>query len=70
MSELEIMERRINGIAELSPEQTVAVLRCFMNDEGAWMTAKRTGITLSEAEQCTADLWNIFSYRKEICSRN
>ena len=56
------------GIAELSPEQTVAVLRAFMNDEESWSTAEKAGITVPQAEQCVMDLWNIFSWRKQVMS--
>ena len=55
---------RRSGLCGLSPEQTVVMLRCFMNDEENWETARKTGITLSEAEQCRVELWNIFAARK------
>ena len=54
------------GIAELSPEQTVTILRSFMNDEASWTAARKAGITIPQAEQCVMDLWNIFSWRKRI----
>ncbi|MBR2761614.1 MAG: hypothetical protein IKD66_10620 [Solobacterium sp.] len=57
-----VRDRR--GICALSPEQTVTLLRCFMEDEETWETARRTGLTLSEAEQCRIELWNIFAARK------
>ncbi len=53
------------GLSCLTPEQTVLMLRCFMNDEEAWETARKTGVTLAEAEQCRVELWNIFAARKE-----
>ncbi len=56
------------GIAELSPEQTVTILRSFMNDEASWTAARKAGITIPQAEQCVMDLWNIFSWRKRVMS--
>ena len=56
------------GIAELSPEQTVMILRSFMNDEASWTAARKAGITIPQAEQCVMDLWNIFSWRKRVMS--
>lgn len=53
------------GIGRLSPEQTVMLLRCFMADEGELNTARKTGISVMEARQCTNDLWQIFTWRKE-----
>lgn len=68
MNEYEWTIGEESGIAELSPEQTVAVLRAFMNDEESWSTAQKAGITVPQAEQCVMDLWNIFSYRKREMS--
>ena len=31
-------------------------------------TAQKAGITLPQAEQCVTDLWNIFSFRKQVMS--
>ena len=56
------------GIEELSPEQTVSMLFSFMNDEASWTAAQKAGITLPQAEQCVTDLWNIFSFRKQVMS--
>lgn len=52
------------GIASLNPEQTVTLLRCFMEEEETWETARKTGLSLSEAEQCRIELWNIFAARR------
>ena len=41
MNEYEWTIGEESGIAELSPEQTVAVLRAFMNDEESWSTAQK-----------------------------
>ncbi len=54
------------GICALNPEQTVTLLRCFMDDEETWETARKTGLTLSEAEQCRLELWNIFAARRAV----
>ena len=64
MEDYEITFNVTPGIDALSPEQTVTLLRCFMRDEENWTTARLAGITISEAEQCVRDLWNVFSYRK------
>jgi hypothetical protein len=44
------------------------ILRSFMNDEASWTAARKAGITIPHAEQCAADLWNIFSWRKRVLS--
>ncbi|MBR4456658.1 MAG: hypothetical protein IKS32_10650 [Solobacterium sp.] len=64
MEELDQICQNSSGIAALSPEQTVTLLRCFMNDEEMWTTARLAGITITQAEQCTMDLWNVFSHRR------
>lgn len=66
MEELVSLFHEQKGIGMLSPEQTVTLLRCFMRDEEAGSTARKMGITVSEAKQCQKDLWNVFSYRKEV----
>ena len=61
-----MLEHPYKGLSALSPEQTVSLLHCFMNDAPASYTADRIGVSVEEAAQCTTDLWNIFSFRKQV----